>query len=344
MITKLIKQVKTLNLNLEGKVVLTEAANGAYVVTPIIAAIAGAKVYAYCKDTSYGTFDEIVNFTLKNIEGYIGDKLDITFVKELTPQIIFEADIITNSGHLRPLNKDKLKYAKDSVVIPIMYEAWELRDADIDLEYCKERGFKLAATNERHPDVDVFNYLGDMAIKMIFDAGLTPYKNNFTLISNNDFGPYIAKVLSKNCEKLAVCDIVENKSKYNGLNIEWIGDFPNFETNELTKNCEAIIFTASPFEKTWIKKEGAPILTEQLKLAFKTPYILRYCGDIDETIGDEISFYPLKVRSGHMGILPSSIGFDPIIRLQSGGLKVGELLLKNENKYNNHLIAEYLKL
>ena len=148
--------------------------------------------------------------------------------------------------------------------------------------------------------------------------------------------------LSKNCEKLAVCDTLENKSKYDGLNIEWIGNFPDFDSSEITKNSEAVIFTASPFEKTWIKKEGAPILTEQIKLAFNTPYILRYCGDIDEKIEDEIKIYPLKVRSGHMGILPSSIGFDPIIRLQSGGLKVGELLLKDENEYNNHLIAEYM--
>ena len=28
-----------------------------------------------------------------------------------------------------------------------------------------------------------------------------------------------------------------------------------------------------------------------------------------------------------MGILPSSIGFDPVIKLQAGGLKVGEELL-----------------
>ena len=342
MIAKLIKQVRALNIDLKDRVVLTEAASGAYVVTPIIAAIAGAKVYAYCKDTSYGTFEEIVNLTLKYTEAFKGDKLDITFVKELTPQIISEADIITNSGHLRPLDKEKLRHAKDTVVIPIMYEAWELRDADIDVEYCKERGFKLAATNERHPDVDVFNYLGDMAIKMIFDAGLTPYKNNFTLISNNDFGPYIAKVVSKNCEKLAVCDTLENKSKYDGLNIEWIGNFPDFDSSEITKNSEAVIFTASPFEKTWIKKGEATISVEKIKSTFDKPYILRFCGDIDETIESEINFFPLKVRSGHMGILPSEIGFDPIIKLQSGGLKVGELLLNNHNKYNDILLSEII--
>jgi hypothetical protein len=35
-----------------------------------------------------------------------------------------------------------------------------------------------------------------------------------------------------------------------------------------------------------------------------------------------------------MGVLPSAIGYDPIIRLQAGGLKVGELLIKNETSFN----------
>src|SRR5262249_54097413 len=30
--------------------------------------------------------------------------------------------------------------------------------------------------------------------------------------------------------------------------------------------------------------------------------------------------------AGHMGVLPSAIGPEPVIRLQAGGLKVGELL------------------
>jgi hypothetical protein len=31
-------------------------------------------------------------------------------------------------------------------------------------------------------------------------------------------------------------------------------------------------------------------------------------------------------RPGHMGILPSALGPEPIVRLQSGGLKVGQVL------------------
>src|SRR4051812_767903 len=149
LIDKLRKRVQALDLNLKGKVVLTEAATGAYVVTPILAALAGAKVYAFSKTTRYGTVNEVFERT-KAIYMNVEDMLDITYIDTLTPDIIAQADIITNSGHLRPLTEEKLQYAKDNVVIPLMYEAWEWRDADMDINYIRRRGIQVGATNERH--------------------------------------------------------------------------------------------------------------------------------------------------------------------------------------------------
>lgn len=70
LIDKLVKQVQSLNLNLKGKTVLTEAASGAYVVTPLIAAIAGAKVFAYSRTTGFGTAYDIFSITQKYIDDY----------------------------------------------------------------------------------------------------------------------------------------------------------------------------------------------------------------------------------------------------------------------------------
>jgi hypothetical protein len=74
----------------------------------------------------------------------------------------------------------------------------------------------------------------------------------------------------------------------------------------------------------------------------KDPFVLRYCGDIDEGVCSNkgLRFFPVHVHSGHMGILPSAIGNDPIIRLQAGGLKAGELLLANETKYQGLTLME----
>lgn len=341
LIDKLVRQVNALQLNLKGKTVLTEAATGAYIVTPVLAAVAGAKVFAFSKTTRYGKTEEVFAATRKLAEEFGDFNLDIHYIEELSPEIIAQADIITNSGHLRPLTETMLRHAKDNLVIPLMYEAWEWRASDMDIQYVRKRGFKIGATNERHPDVDVFNYLGDMALKQIFDAGICPYRNKFILLCNNDFGPFIAKVLAAVCDGVAVIDMDEHKAFYNTNQIDWIGGFPELRIPEKYRNAEAVIFTAYPFDQHWIG-EGTPVSIADIQSQLSDPFILRYAGDLDEAVlkAKGLRFYPEHVHSGHMGILPSAIGYDPIIRLQSGGLKAGEALLSGEYEYKNIKILD----
>jgi hypothetical protein len=341
LIDKLVRQVENLQLNLKGKTILTEAATGAYIVTPVLAALAGAKVYAYSKTTRYGKLEEVFSSTRDLARTFKEFHLDIHYTEKLEPEIIAQADIITNSGHLRPLNESMLTHAKNQVVIPLMYEAWEWREADMDIQYIRKRGFKIGATNERHPDVDVFNYLGDMALKQIFDAGITPYRNKFILLCNNDFGPFIANVLSKVCEGLAVIDKDEHIDRYAHMKIDWIGGFPKLQVPVSYKNAEAVIFTAYPFDQNWIG-ENTAVSMQQLQTKLSDPFILRYAGDLDEEALQKkgLRYFPQHVHSGHMGILPSAIGYDPIIRLQSGGLKAGEALLSGNYDYKNIKIME----
>ena len=58
---RLVKEyVEQLKLNLSGLVVLTEAANGNYIYTPLIAAVANArKVIAVARDSRYGKAKDI---------------------------------------------------------------------------------------------------------------------------------------------------------------------------------------------------------------------------------------------------------------------------------------------
>jgi hypothetical protein len=341
LIDKLIRQVKALQLNLKDKTVLTEAATGAYIVTPVLAAMAGAKVFAFSKTTRYGKVEEVFARTKQLADTFKSFPLDIHYIDNLSPDIIAQADIITNSGHLRPLNEELLSHAKDEMVIPLMYEAWEWREADMDIQYIRKRGFRIGATNERHPEVDVFNYLGDMALKQIFDAGICPYKNKFILLCNNDFGPFIAKVLAGVCEGLAVIDRDEHSVRYNLNQIEWIGGFPDVRIPETYKDAEAVIFTAYPFDRVWIG-ERTEISMQQIQSQLSDPYIVRYAGDIDEAVLQRagVRFYPEYVKSGHMGILPSDIGYDPIIRLQCGGLKAGESMLNGNYDYKKMKILD----
>lgn len=337
---KLKEVIDGLSLDLRGKTILTEAASGNYVVTPVLAAMAGAKVYAYCRDTRYGSVEEIFSHTRKWLQAC---NAEAHLIETITPEIIAEADVITNSGHLRPLTREKLQHARPEVMIPLMYEAWEWRGADLDIDYIRERGIKVAATNERHPDVDVFNYLGDMAVQQIFEAGTCPYRNKFILLCNNDFGPYIAKVVARNCAGLAVIDKDENRHLYDMDNITWVGGFPNVNIPDSFRNADGVIFTAYPFDQTWIGRDTL-ISAEQIKQQLSCPLILRFDGHVDTEVLREkgIRYFPEHVEPGHMGVLPSAIGLDPTIRLQAGGLKVAEAMLKGDFMYKNIPVGEWI--
>ena len=53
--------VTEMRIDLDGAVVVTEAATGAYAVTPIMAALAGARrVFAFTRPTRYGSVAEVV--------------------------------------------------------------------------------------------------------------------------------------------------------------------------------------------------------------------------------------------------------------------------------------------
>jgi hypothetical protein len=116
-------------LDLAGKVVLTEAATGAYVATPVIAAMAGPKrVYAFSRPTSYGSVEEVAAL-IGDLAAFCGVSDRITVVEKLTPEILGSTDVVTNSGHLRPLNSDFVDQLPSRAVIALMYEAWEFRSS-----------------------------------------------------------------------------------------------------------------------------------------------------------------------------------------------------------------------
>ena len=96
--------IKRCDLDLSNAVVLTEAASGAYVVTPVLAAMAGARqVFAMARTTRYGTVENIAGQTYE-LARIAAVESQIKIVTEKTAEIVAQADIITNSGHVRPID------------------------------------------------------------------------------------------------------------------------------------------------------------------------------------------------------------------------------------------------
>jgi hypothetical protein len=293
-------------LDLSGLTVLTEAASGAYVVTPVLAAMAGANVYALAAGTAYASSEELRELTAR-LAGLAGaaDRIQLVYSKDAT--IVGAADVVTNSGQVRPIEAEMVAYMKPSSVVPLMYESWEYRQTDVDLAACRARGIAVAGTNERHPSVDVFSFLGQMAVMQLHDAGIAVRGSEVLLLCDNDFAPFIRRDL-------------ENAGAHVTQSLRLTEDV-------VSPQCDAVLLVLHPGPRPAFDDEDARLLSRKAPGAV----LVQYWGDADRAAlaAAEVPVWPLRApAAGHMAILPSAVGPEPIIRLQAGGLKVGEVLAR----------------
>jgi hypothetical protein len=299
------RAVERCHLDLTGRVVLTEAASGAYVVTPIIAACGGAdRVYAMTRSTAHGAVDEVAAQTIE-LARLCGVRDRIEIVTGRSPAVVAAADIVTNSGHVRPIDREMVGWMKPSAVVSLMYEAWEYRPADVDLRACRDRRIQVAATDERHPDVDVFSFLGPMTVKLLLEAHIAVYRSSILLVCDNPFCSFITRGLRR---VGAAVDVAAR-----------VADAPR------DKTYDAIVVAQQPGPEPVLSAADAGVIA----LHWPGAVVAQFWGDIDRAAlqREDVPVWPdTPPRPGHMGILPSAIGPEPVIRLQAGGLKVGELL------------------
>jgi hypothetical protein len=298
--------IDRLGLQLGEYVVLTEAATGAYAVTPVLAAMAGARVFALANATSYASADEIAGATL-GLAAAAGVREAIELVHEKTPGLLGQVDIMTNSGQVRPIDEATVSQLKATCVVPLMYEAWEYRASDIDLDACRSRGIMVAGTNEEHPAVDVFSFLGPMAVRQLHDAGISVYGSHIVLLCDNDFAPFI-------------------RTGMEGCGAR-VSEARQLTQEILIPECDAIVVALKPGDAPVLTAADAALLGQHAPGSV----VVQYWGDADRTAlarADVPVWPPQEPVAGHMAVLPSAIGPEPIVRLQAGGLKVGEVLAR----------------
>ena len=91
------------------------------------------------------------------------------------------------------------------------------------------------------------------------------------------------------------------------------------------KDVDAILVALRPRKGPVLSVSDAKRIAERCAGAV----VAQFWGDIDrETFAAcKVAVWPAQSpAAGHMGVLPSAVGPEPVIRLQTGGLKVGELL------------------
>lgn len=322
--------INKFELDLTGITVFTEAATGNYVFTPIIAALAGAeKVYAITRDSKYGKKEEAKERTLKTAKSLgVEDKIHVMFDKKL--EYIGECDIITNSGFVRPIDKEMIDSMKATAVISLMFEPWEFREEDLDLDYCRKRGIVVLGTNENHDKLKLFYSIGFFITKLLFECGFEVYKNKFLIIGSGKIGRYIQDFFNNNFIENKRITFDERESSkdvlfYKGFNgdIKWLNDV------------DGVILCERIYKKPLLSNSG--LINEQNIDLFSDKMFIHMCGEVDlEFISEnKINIYPKDIaKSGHLTRSADYLGSLFTIELNTAGLKVGEIMarLRKEGK------------
>ena len=203
-----------LELNLEGYSVLTEGAAGYFASTPIIALLAGAdRVFSLTKDSPYGSYLEVEEQLLALIReaGLPQYKFSLSTTRDLN--WFRNADIVTNLNFVRPISAEIIQVMKIGSVIPLMFEAWEFRHSDLDLEACHRRGVKVVATNEHFPLSNVFGYTGWLGLKLLLEAEIEIFRSRIIIISEDLFGLEVNKLLTNYADSVHVFDKISEVPK-----------------------------------------------------------------------------------------------------------------------------------
>lgn len=308
----LIKSViKKFNLNLNGLTVLTEAASNNFIWTPIIAAKAGAQVIAYSKTSRHGKFDEIAHTTMNYSKRHnVENRIEV--FSKLLPGHIEKADIITNLGFIRPINKSKIQYFKSTAVISLMWETWEFRERDIDIQYCYKRGIPVLGVNESDPRLRTMDYLGAVAKKILLEAGIKVFQSRIGVVGTGKFADVISRSL------LAGGAICQKLQTFTSKELDFIAD------------SDALVISDHETETIYIAKNGL-ITPKRLKAINPNIIIVHITGGINgnEILAENIKLYPPKIAPLYsMSVTTGYVGPKPVIDLHTAGLKVGEELAK----------------
>ncbi|WP_299359642.1 hypothetical protein [uncultured Paracoccus sp.] len=302
------RRINALGLDLSGLTVITEAATGFYSCTASIAAMAGAAhVHAVARDTRrYGTFEDAASATLSLAKAAgVADR--VTVSRAVEPRMLTECDILTNSGHLRPISAEMIAHLPDHAVIALMFEAWEFRDADLDLLACRKRGIRVAGVNERHPQVGVFPFLGPLCVRLLSDAGLALRGARISLLCDNPFAPFIEQGLTRAGASVAI-----NPS----------------ERDRVDQEPDAVVVALDP-------SRNSPLAEKELSAlagSGREVLLAQFWGDVDREAARHVwpgpVWPPSAPPQGHMAVLLSELGHEPVVRLQAGGLRAAEIVAR----------------
>lgn len=315
--------IRHFRLNLDGLTVYTEAASGPYLYTPILACCAGARqVIAYTCDSAYATAEEVVRNTISAAQQF-GVSNVLRIVRQKTYEDFSAADIVTNTGFVRPIDVEVIGWMKPTAVIPLMWETWELRPDEIDLVACRQKGIVVLGTNEHTAPCDMKPYSGLFAMKLLFELGLEVVKCRvFLLGAQATLGVVIYDQLGKmGGEVTWFGSSIEAPLSYDTLRQHFV-DYGA---------CYDVILIADHDHQRQLIGDKGFITFAEIRQVNPGVRVGVISGNVDanELESSGLRYFPRKLRgAGKMSYQAGELGPRPVLELFAAGLKVGEAMAR----------------
>jgi hypothetical protein len=313
--------IETFELDLRGLTVLTEAASGPYLWTPLIAARAGAtRVLALTRDSGFDAKESVRDQTLAAAEAWgVAAQVEVSF--ERRPDWVEAADVVTNSGFVRPIDAGMVSNMKATAVVPLMWETWEARESDVDLAACREKGILVLGTRESEPPCDMKGYAAPLAIKMLLELGLEVHRTRIALLGAQ---PILGAPMCVGLRSL-------------GVDVTWFGSdedaqaaafpyagFGDYIVRE-GRFVDAIV-VAEHRDPQRLLGSGGLADWEELRQMNPSVALGIIAGNVDcaGLAQSGLHYFPADIRPfGYMSYQASALGPRPVLELYTAGLKVG---------------------
>jgi len=318
--------IERLELELSDLVVYTEAATGPFAATAALAAAAGArKVVAIARDWASVPAHEAIRET-QAIAATLGVVQQINIATERRDSDLAAADVVTNLGAVRPIDRRAVMALKPTAAIAYMREAWELRDDDVDLRACRERGIPVFATDEHHPDVGVFDSCGVLALSLLLQGGVDVGRARIVVLSGDAFGPTIADCLGKLGARVVVAASAA-------------------ACHELLPGADALV-VADFTSPAPLVAPGGPLEPATLATLVPGLTVIAFAGGVDATALGRVGLQCIP-REGsaprRMGRTLADLGPRPVVDLHAAGLKVGAAAARGRRAgLTGGALAEYV--
>ncbi|GIX11200.1 hypothetical protein [Elioraea sp.] len=313
-IERLVREaVDRMGLNLSGICVLTEAATGPFAATALAACLGGAaQVVAVARTTRWGSAEDAIG-AVRDLAQRVGCIDRIRFVVDDAVDAASGCHLVTNVGHVRPIGRELVSRLAKPAAVALMWEPWEFRPADIDLDALREFDVPIIGTAETHPHVRTFDYLGPTVGRLLLNAGIEIMRSRLLVVGSDPFGSSVQDWLCR-----AGADAVRASISSWRHAVMSAGQHPFDALLLLEHRDHTSLVTADDHGALAIlAKWGAPII--------------RLCGVVDRSMIENAGATILPahdVPTGMMSVTTAYAGPRPVVDLHTAGLKAASIVVR----------------